>query len=49
MFSTHQNKPLIISALHHLWGSCGTTIASYRVQIVSFCTPPGDASMPSAS
>jgi hypothetical protein len=28
MFSTHQNKPHIISILHHFLGSCGTTTAS---------------------
>jgi len=49
MFSTHQNKPRIISLLHRLRGSCGTTIASYRVQTVSLWTPPGDALIPSVS
>jgi acetolactate synthase-1/2/3 large subunit len=49
MFSTHQNKPCIINLLCLLGGSCGTTIASYGVQTMSFRTPPGDASIPSAS
>ena len=49
MFSTHQNKPRIINLLHRFRGSCGTTIASYRVQTVSVWTPPGDASIASAS
>jgi hypothetical protein len=49
MFSTHQNKPRIISLLHRLRGSCGTTIALYRVQTVSLWTPPGDALIPSVS
>ena len=48
-FSTHQNKPRIISPLRVLRASCGTTSASYRVHTVSLWTPPGDASIPSAS
>ena len=48
-FSTHQNKPRVMSLLRHLDGSCGTTIASCGVQTMSFWTPPGDASIPGAS
>jgi hypothetical protein len=49
MFSTHSNKPLAISLLPRLGGSCGTTFASCGVQTMSLWTPPGDASIPSAS
>ena len=49
IFNTHQNNPLIINMLRLFRNPSGTTPASFGVQTVSFCTPPGAVSMPSAS